>query len=104
LRAYARSASDPILDAFDGIEARIDASGVRRQLVDALAQVPAEERDVLLLFAWADFSYAEIGQALEIPVGTIRSRLSRARARLRAALELEPAAAQTQPISDERGH
>lgn len=104
LRAYARSASDPILDAFDGVEARIDASGVRRQLVDALTQVPAEERDALLLFAWADFSYAEIGQALEIPVGTVRSRLSRARARLRAALELEPAAAQSQSTRDKGGH
>jgi RNA polymerase sigma factor (sigma-70 family) len=104
LRAYARSASDPILDAFDGIEARIDASSVRRQLVDALTQIPPEERDALLLLAWADFSYTEIGQALEIPTGTVRSRLSRARSRISAALALEPASAHPQPISDEGGH
>lgn len=93
LRAYARSAADPILDAFDGVDARVDASNVRRELVDALAQVPAEELDALLLFAWADFSYAEIGEALEVPIGTVRSRLSRARARIQAALEVEAAGA-----------
>lgn len=99
LRAYARSAADPILDAFDGVDARIDAVGVRRELVDVLAQVPVEERDALLLFAWADFSYAEIGQALEVPVGTVRSRLSRARTRIRAALEVSatPALTPTDP-------
>jgi RNA polymerase sigma factor (sigma-70 family) len=103
LRAYARSATDPILDAFDGVDARIDASGVRRELVDALTHVPAEELDALLLFAWADFSYAEIGQALEIPTGTVRSRLSRARARIRAALEVEAVATPRQSIRDEEG-
>jgi RNA polymerase sigma factor (sigma-70 family) len=103
LRAYARSATDPILDAFDGVEARVDASSVRRELVDALTRVPAEELDALLLFAWADFSYTEIAEALAIPIGTVRSRLSRARARMRAALEPEPAPAQPQPISDEGG-
>lgn len=103
LRAYARSAADPILDAFDGVEARIDASSMRRELVDALTRVPAEELDALLLFAWADFSYAEIGQALEIPTGTVRSRLSRARARIRTALEVEPAAVQPHSIRDEGG-
>jgi RNA polymerase sigma factor (sigma-70 family) len=102
LRAYARSAVDPVLDAFDGVEARIDASSVRRELVDALTHVPAEELDALLLFAWADFSYSEIAEALEIPVGTVRSRLSRARSRMRT--ELEPAPVPSQPIPDEGGH
>ena len=106
LRAYARSAADPILDAFDGVEARVDASNVRRELVDALTRVPAEELDALLLFAWADFSYAEIAEALAIPIGTVRSRLSRARARMRTELELElePTPVQPQPIRDEGGH
>jgi RNA polymerase sigma-70 factor (ECF subfamily) len=103
LRAYARSAADPILDAFDGVDARVDASGARRKLVDALAGVPAEELDALLLLAWAEFSYAEIAEALEIPIGTVRSRLSRARGRLRKALEVEAAPTQPQPIGDEGG-
>lgn len=103
LRAYARSATDPILDAYDGIDARIDASNARRKLVDALAGVPAEELDALLLLAWADFSYPEIAEALAIPIGTVRSRLSRARARICTALEVEPAPTQRQPVGDEGG-
>ncbi|HWB69813.1 MAG TPA: RNA polymerase sigma factor [Solirubrobacterales bacterium] len=101
-RAYARSATDPVLDAFEGVEARVDAAGVRRQLVDGLAGLPAEELDALLLFAWADFSYAEIGEALDVPVGTVRSRLSRARARLRDALGVQ-AGAPGPVISEEGG-
>jgi RNA polymerase sigma-70 factor, ECF subfamily len=108
LRAYARSAADPVLDAFDGVEARVDASSMRRELVDALAGVPAEELDALLLFAWADFSYAEIGEALAVPTGTVRSRLSRARARIRSSLEAIPTElgappAQIGQIADEGG-
>ena len=101
LRAYARSAVDPIVDAFDGIEARLDASGRRRELIDALAAISADELDALLLFAWADFSYPEIAEALVIPIGTVRSRLSRARARIRATLEAEPALTQPRPSQDE---
>jgi RNA polymerase sigma-70 factor (ECF subfamily) len=44
------------------------------------------DRDVLLMIAWADLSYTEVATALGIPVGTVRSRLHRARARIRAAL------------------
>ena len=101
LRAYARSAADPVLDAFEGVDARIDASSMRRELVDALAGVPAEELDALLLFAWADFSYAEVGEALAIPTGTVRSRLSRARRRLRAALAVDRSPTPIQPTYEE---
>ena len=101
LRAYARSAADPVLDAFEGVDARIDASSMRRELVDALAGVPAEELDALLLFAWADFSYAEIGEALAIPTGTVRSRLSRARGRIRPALAADRSLTPLQPTYEE---
>lgn len=103
LRAYARSAADPVLDAFDGVEERIDASGMRRELVESLAGVPAEERDTLLLFAWADLSYAEIAEALAVPVGTVRSRLSRARGRIRTALEPDLTSAHPEAIHDDGG-
>jgi len=53
----------------------------------ALAQLPVGERDALLLFAWEELSYEEIAAALVVTVGTVRSRLNRARRRLR-----EPAA------------
>jgi RNA polymerase sigma-70 factor, ECF subfamily len=103
LRAYARSATDPVLDAFDGVEARLDASKMRRELVDALADVPVEELDVLLLYAWAELSYPEISCALDIPIGTVRSRLSRVRGRIRAALDADHAPDRGQPVPEERG-
>jgi RNA polymerase sigma-70 factor (ECF subfamily) len=102
-RAYARSAVDPVLDAFDGVEARLDASKMRRQLVEALAGVPAEELDALLLYAWAELSYPEIARALGIPTGTVRSRLSRARGRIRAALDAGQPSALDQPAAEEGG-
>ncbi len=99
LRAYARSATDPVLDAFDGVEERLDASGERRRLVEALAGLSGPERDALLLAAWTELSYTEIAAALEVPVGTVRSRLSRARERISASLAAEPVALQRQTRS-----
>lgn len=86
-RAYARSATDPVLDAFEGVDSRLDASKMRRQLIEALAEIPSGELDALLLYAWADLSYSEIACALNLPTGTVRSRLSRARDRIRTALD-----------------
>ncbi|MET0558307.1 MAG: sigma-70 family RNA polymerase sigma factor [Solirubrobacterales bacterium] len=85
-RAYARSATDPVLDAFEDVDSRLDASMMRRRLVEVLAEIPSGELDALLLYAWADLSYSEIARALDLPTGTVRSRLSRARERLRIAL------------------
>ena len=57
------------------------------RLVAGLEQLDDRDREALLLYAWAELTYAEIADALEIPVGTVRSRLSRARRKLREALE-----------------
>ncbi|MFE0806363.1 RNA polymerase sigma factor [Streptomyces sp. NPDC058848] len=65
---------------------RVVAQAVRRELAAALAALPARHRDVLLLVAWGDLGYGEAAQALSIPVGTVRSRLHRARGKLREAL------------------
>jgi RNA polymerase sigma-70 factor (ECF subfamily) len=54
---------------------------------DALASLPAEQREVLALVAVEGCTYKEAAQILAIPVGTLMSRLSRARERLRAHLE-----------------
>jgi RNA polymerase sigma factor (sigma-70 family) len=58
-------------------------------LAEALAALPRGERDVLLLYAWAELSYEEISVALGVRIGTVRSRLHRARARLRELLPPE---------------
>lgn len=57
-----------------------------RDLDRALALLPAEQREVLLLVGLEELSYAEVARALGIPQGTVMSRLSRARARLKAIL------------------
>jgi RNA polymerase sigma factor (sigma-70 family) len=54
-----------------------------RSVLRSLAGLPKREQDVLALCAWADLSYEEAAIALALPVGTVRSRLSRARARMR---------------------
>ena len=92
LRAMAELAPDPLI-GIDGVESRLDAEQMRGVLAEALADLPAEEADVLLLLVWAELGQVEIADALAIPVGTVKSRLSRARGRLRAALALEPLAA-----------
>jgi len=54
-----------------------------RTVLRAIAKLPRREQDVLALCAWAELSYEEAAVALGVPVGTVRSRLSRARARIR---------------------
>jgi RNA polymerase sigma factor (sigma-70 family) len=70
---------------------RDDAWPDEPRLADALGALSRDERDVLLLFAWADLTYGEIATSLGLPVGTVRSRLHRARAQFRVALEKEEA-------------
>jgi RNA polymerase sigma factor (sigma-70 family) len=77
----------------DQVAANVTASGTKAELARALAGLPAAERDVLLLIAWEQLSYDETAAALQIPVGTVRSRLSRARARLREELARSDASA-----------
>jgi RNA polymerase sigma factor (sigma-70 family) len=70
----------------DRVAVRIDAQAVRGRLALALRDIAPSDRDVLLLVAWAGLSCEETAQALEIPPGTARSRLHRARRKLQAAL------------------
>lgn len=62
--------------------ARLDAIQQLREGGEAIRKLPQREREVLAMLAWSDLSYGEIAEALSLPVGTVRSRLARARARL----------------------
>jgi RNA polymerase sigma factor (sigma-70 family) len=73
-------------DVATGAVARADAAALGPAVAIALAQLRDEERDVLLLVAWAGLEYDEVARATGVPIGTVRSRLHRARRRLRAAL------------------
>jgi RNA polymerase sigma factor (sigma-70 family) len=87
LRALARQEHDPA-DGFEERSAeRLDAGDLRPRLAAGLARLSAAERNLLLLVAWADLSYEEAAQALDIPIGTVRSRLSRTRTKIRRFLE-----------------
>lgn len=62
-----------------------------RDIHGALARLPEEQREVLLLVGLEQFGYAEAAQVLGVPTGTVMSRLSRARERMRHMLAGEPA-------------
>ncbi len=79
LRAYAKLAAQP-----QGAERA--AEPFSAEVAAVLAALNPAEREVLLLFAWADLSYEDIARALDIPIGTVRSRLGRARAHAAEAL------------------
>jgi RNA polymerase sigma factor (sigma-70 family) len=77
------NASTTASDLFADVDARLDASRLWGNVAAAIAELPQGERDTLLLFAWEDMSYDQIAGALDVPIGTVRSRLNRARRRLR---------------------
>lgn len=86
-RTLARSLPEPPQECpADRVAATVAAWSVRGPLAAALAQLNARDRDVLLLVAWSGLGYAEVADALAIPIGTVRSRLSRARRTVRAAV------------------
>jgi RNA polymerase sigma-70 factor (ECF subfamily) len=70
-------------DAAERVAATVDARALWPRVAAAVAQLPDGERDALLLYAWEELSYEEVATALDVPVGTVRSRLNRARRRLR---------------------
>jgi RNA polymerase sigma factor (sigma-70 family) len=86
-RALARTGADPVMEPFtDRVDDRVSASTASRRLAAALARLPDEHRDALLLVVWGNLSYEQVAAALGVPVGTVRSRISRARSKLRRTL------------------
>lgn len=86
-RALARTPAEPDPGGHDDrVAARVSAQARREPLLRALAGLSAEDRDVLLLIALGGLSYDEVATALAIPPGTVASRLSRARRKVRGVL------------------
>ena len=88
LRAHARANGrrELVDDPFAQLDDRLAAESVWPLLARALASLRPAERDVLMLYAWENFTYEDISLALSVPIGTVRSRLSRCRQRLRKLL------------------
>ncbi|MHB1873488.1 MAG: RNA polymerase sigma factor [Streptosporangiaceae bacterium] len=90
LRAAERVRVDPVLSPVvsppDQVDARLIAAETDSAVARALASLTGEQRDVVLLVTWAGLTHDQVAAALGLPEGTVRSRMARARARLRAEL------------------
>ncbi|MFJ4285664.1 RNA polymerase sigma factor [Paenarthrobacter nicotinovorans] len=90
LKAAARAAGrEAMADDSDRIAAEVDAQVAAGRIAQALKSMASIDRETLLLYAWADLTYEGIAQAMSVPVGTVRSRLNRARQILRTEFTLE---------------
>lgn len=88
-RAAARDQQHPdatAADPWQAVDQRLDAATVGPELREKIAGLPAVERELLLLVAWEQLTPVEAAAVVGIPAGTARSRLHRARARLRDGL------------------
>lgn len=85
LQAMARLAARrlPPVDVADEVTAAADASDRWQRVAATVNALPVPERDALILHVWEGLPYSEVAEALGVPVGTVRSRLNRARRRLR---------------------
>ncbi|WP_146103677.1 RNA polymerase sigma factor [Nonomuraea solani] len=85
-KAIGRSAERDRVSHEDEVLDRVAAARFTGPLAGALAALKQRDRDVVLLIALGGLSHAEVAAALEIPFGTVASRLNRARKQLRKAL------------------
>lgn len=81
LNLVGTASMDPMVSAAHHLDAERELSAV----LDALTAEPIESVDALMMYVWEGLSYEEIAQALQVPIGTIRSRISRLRDRLSTA-------------------
>lgn len=93
-RKRSRGKQEDIDELADHAELSTPASdnGEIRAFVRAVNQLSAEHRQILLLVGLQELSYREISEELDIPIGTVMSRLARARERLRQVMENGPTA------------
>jgi RNA polymerase sigma-70 factor (ECF subfamily) len=89
-------------DFAEDLAARLDDAARLRLAAKALAALRRSEREVIALCVWSELDYATAATALGVPVGTVRSRLSRARRKLRTLVpaDREPASGREQVVGD----
>ncbi|MFD9391858.1 RNA polymerase sigma factor [Streptomyces sp. NPDC060000] len=89
-RAGADAGADAVVGDFaEEVAGRIDDARRLAEVRRVLGRLRRHEREVIALCVWGGLDYAQAAEALGVPVGTVRSRLSRARARLREIVERE---------------
>jgi RNA polymerase sigma-70 factor (ECF subfamily) len=90
LKAFAKAAGRAAHDdGQDRVAERLDAAAATAGIAAALRGLTSADRECLLLYAWADLTYEGIAIATGVPIGTVRSRLNRARRVLRDAADLD---------------
>ncbi|MGC1207361.1 MAG: RNA polymerase sigma factor, partial [Ornithinimicrobium sp.] len=89
-KALARIPIDIVDDPAEELAKRVDDQRTLSAVETAFGQLKPDDQDIIALCVWQGLEYAEAAVALEIPVGTVRSRLSRARARLAALVDPTP--------------
>jgi RNA polymerase sigma factor (sigma-70 family) len=92
----------PIPDFAEELVGRLDDAAQLREVRRALDALRGSEREVIALCVWSQLDYAAAARALGVPVGTVRSRLSRARRKLRKLLppDREPGGGREQVLDD----
>jgi RNA polymerase sigma-70 factor (ECF subfamily) len=89
-KALTRLGPDPVAESHENrVVTSVAAQRMQPRLAKALAALSSGERDVLLLVALGELSYDEVAQALGISIGTVGSRLSRARGKIHSIIEKE---------------
>lgn len=82
-KAYARAYEAPVVEAdVEAAVSRADAKAAVETVVEALRALKPDERECLLLTAWASLTNAEIASALDMSIGTVKTNIYRARQRL----------------------
>ncbi len=89
-RAFARTGVDPAEDTVaERASDRASAAALGPRLAKALASLHAQDRNAVLLLAWGEMSYPEIAATLNLPLGTVKTKIHRARIKLQKALPKE---------------
>ena len=96
---------DDVGDHADEVAARIDSERQMQHVLSALRTLKRADQDIVAMCDWEGLSYDEAAAALGVPIGTVRSRLSRARARLKMLLtdEVDPPGATRVGTDELRG-
>lgn len=87
-RLLARLPADgAVADTADDAVDRVDDQLAMRDVLACMGRLSSRDQDIIALCAWAELSTTEAAAVLGVPEGTVRSRLSRARARMRSCLD-----------------
>jgi len=87
------------VDFTEDADGRLDDERRMAEVLSALSALRIEDQEIIALCDWAGLSYAETAAVLGVPIGTVRSRLSRAHGRIRSSLNIPPATTRSTEVT-----